>query len=94
MRGRLDVGDRILNRDYVFDIGVSNRHAELILEGHHQFHHIKTVAAKILNEPRFGRDLIGVDAHMFDHDPGNPSGDIVHIAQPLLTPDSQSYSDG
>lgn len=80
--GRLDVGDRILHRDYVFDIGVGNRQTELILERHHQFHHVQAVAAKILDEPCFWRDLIEVDTHMFDHDPGNLSGDIVHILQP------------
>ena len=79
----VDILDRVRDGANLLGGVVGDFHAELFLEGHHQFDDIKAVGTKIIDEAGVFSDLLGLDAQVLDDNLLNPVGGVAH-GIPLL----------
>jgi hypothetical protein len=60
----LDIPDRLAHRPHLLRLLVRNIEAELLLEGHHEFHGVEGVRPEILDERGLQRNLLCLDARL------------------------------
>ena len=63
-----DVSDDVADRLQLFGIFIRNFDRKLLLEGHHELYRVQRVSAEILNEGSVRRNLLRIDAKLFDDD--------------------------
>src|ERR1019366_6730356 len=63
---------------------VRNFAAEFLLESHHEFDGVETIGAKIVDETRLLRHLVGFDPQVFHDDLFNPLANITHRSNLVL----------
>ncbi len=64
-RLRIQVLDRIADGPELLGVLVGNVDVELLLELHHELDDVETIGAKVLDEARFGGELLAFDAEFF-----------------------------